>query len=188
VRAPPGAQARPPACPRAPGPRRARARTRARARDARAHAAHAHAHTRTRPRASARPRAYARPPARLRARPRQGARGRRVCDHGVCGVSGARARSLSSSSSSDISLAIRRDVSPPGRSAPASSNNVLAACARAAAGDATFRHIACKVSLASSTGSVTASRLVSTCTPGATETTVEGPRRRGAVIACPNPS
>lgn len=70
------------------------------------------------------------------------------------------------------------------RNAPDNSNKVLAACARAAAG-ASLLQIACKVSRASSTGSLIPSKLVPSCRVGRA---VEGRLARRAVTACPNPA
>ena len=89
-----------------------------------------------------------------------------------------------SNSASVISLA-RAPSEGATRSAPDNSSNVLAACARAAEGASELRQIACKVKRASSTGSVTSSRLVSL---RASHGFVEGRRARRAVMACLNPA
>jgi len=124
----------------------------------------------TRPRVSGRApeRARARPSAPAlraltpkRARPRPRARGvARVC--AVSGVSqtgelSAAIRASSSSLDNSLAGASSTRTWASLRSAPCSSNNVRDACARAEAGALKSRQIACRVSVASSTGSCTPS-------------------------------
>jgi hypothetical protein len=151
------------------GRRRARRRARPPA-PARAHARPRGCARLTRPRVSARaperararPRAHApRAPTPKRARPRPRARGvaRVWCLCVWCQTGELSAAIRASSSSLDNSLAgassALRDASL--RNAPASSRSVLAALARAEAGALSSRQIACRVSVASSTGSLTPS-------------------------------
>lgn len=159
ARTPGGAGARPAA--RASG--RACARVPAHAHAARIRRAPAHAHERRRERARACERAHD-----AHARAHAHARVHGACQRCLRGSSretgdhtgSVKSASRASISDSDISLCDLIEFCEPFLSAPASSNNVLAACALALAGLFSSLQIICKVKRARSTGSETLSKPV----------------------------